>query len=463
MKHTKIIATIGPASESVKTLTSLVQNGMNVARLNFSHGTYDNHALIIRNLRTVSKKLKQPIAILQDLQGPKIRVSALEKPINITAGKTITIGRDFNMDFDVSKFVKAGHRILIEDGIMELRVKKVSGKNIICSVKTSGVIRSHKGINVPDTKITDRVMPEKDVADLKFGLSQGVDFVALSFVRNSADVKHLRSLIKKYNPKGQVEPQIVVKMEVPEGVENFDSILDSTDAVMVARGDLGVEIDESRVPIVQKMMIEKCRQAAKPVIIATQMLDSMIRNPRPTRAEVADVAGAVMDKVDAVMLSGESAFGKYPVESVSQMNRIIIDTEQSEYVTAESCEFMGDAESTEVANLADSVAYLAENVKTGAIIAGTESGFTARFLSQPRPHAPIVMLTDKPTVMRQMLLLWGVHPILVDRIDRVLPFLEKAVALTKKLKIVKAGDRVVLVTGNPIGRRVNLVEVQKVS
>lgn len=461
-KRTKIICTIGPASETVKTLTELVKNGMNVARLNFSHGTYENHALIIKNLRAVSKKTGHPIAILQDLQGPKIRVSKLPEPVSIKKGQIVTIGKDFGIDFDFSKFVKPGHRILIEDGIMELVVKKVSGSNITCSVKTTGTIKSNKGINLPDTRITDRVMPEKDVQDLKFGLKQNLDFVALSFVRNAKDVMHLRGLIKKYLPQGMVAPQIVAKIELPEAVEKFQEILAVTDAIMVARGDLGVEVEESRVPVIQKMMIEKCRQSAKPVIVATQMLDSMIRNPRPTRAEVTDVASAVMDKVDAVMLSGESAFGDYPIESVSQMNRIIKDTESSKYVTAESCDYVGDAESTEVAKLCDSVAYLAESSNAKAIIAGTESGFTARFLSQPRPHVPITMLADSPTVVRQMMLLWGVTPILVTRFHKLLGFLEDAIKYTKKMGIVKKGDRVVLVTGNPTGRRVNLIEATTV-
>lgn len=461
-KRTKIVCTIGPASESVKTLTEFVNNGMNVARLNFSHGTFETHAKLIRNLRTVASKTKQPIAILQDLQGPKIRVSTLAKPVNITAGKTITIGKDFGIDYDFSKFVKPGHRILIEDGIMELHVKKVQGKNIVCLVKTTGVIKSNKGINLPDTRITERVMPDKDVEDLKFGLKQNVDYVALSFVRHAKDVNHLRSLITKYLPKGMTPPQIIVKIELPEAVLKFDEILAATDAVMVARGDLGVEIDETKVPVVQKMMIEKCRQAAKPVIVATQMLDSMIRNPRPTRAEVTDVASAVMDKVDAVMLSGESAFGAYPVEAVSTMNKIIIETENSEYVTAETCEYVGDVESTEVAMLSDSVAYLAESTLSSAIIAGTQTGFTARFLSQPRPHVKLIMLTDNPTAVRQMALLWGVTPVLHKSVDRVLSYLEKALALAKKDGLVKKGDKVVLVTGNPIGRRVNLIEVQTV-
>ena len=461
-KRTKIVCTIGPASDNVKTLTTFVKNGMNVARLNFSHGSYANHRLIMGNLRKVSKQLKSPIAILQDLQGPKIRVSSLKSPVTVKAGQVVIIGKDFKMDFNVSKHVKHGHRILIEDGLIELKVKRVGGGQIFCVAQSAGVIKSHKGINLPDTQITERVMPEKDVEDLKFGLENNVDFVALSFVRNAKDVLHLRGLIKKYAKNKHNLPKIVAKIELPEAVTKFDEILAAADCIMVARGDLGVEVEESRVPVIQKMIIEKCKAQAKPVIVATQMLDSMIRNPRPTRAEVTDVASAVMDKVDAVMLSGESATGAYPVEAVSQMNKIILETEKSGYVTAETTQFSGDKESSEVAMLADSVAYLAESCKASAIIAGTESGFTGRFLSQPRPHVPIVMLTDSEQVMRQLCMFWGVTPVLVNRIDKILPFLENAVKLTTKLGYVKRGQRVVLVAGNPIGRRVNLIELKTV-
>lgn len=461
MKHTKIICTIGPASEDLKTITAMVENGMNIARLNFSHGSYDNHAMLMKNIRKAAGKLKTAVGIMQDLQGPKIRVSELTSPVTIKAKQTVIIGRDFTMDFDVSGDVKPGHRILIEDGTIELIVKKVSGKNITCVVKTAGVIRSHKGMNLPDTKVKARILTDKDISDLKFGLKNDVDFVAMSFVRNAADVKFLKELIKKYLPKGAVSPKVVVKIELPEAIENFDEILNITDCVMVARGDLGVEVPDSQVPALQKMMIRKCQAAAKPVIVATQMLDSMIRNPKPTRAEVSDVAGAVIDKADCVMLSGESAYGKYPLEAVSEMNRIIIDTENSPY-TVSLHRFQGDLHESRIAVFADSVAYLAENIGATAVISATETGHTARFLSHPRPEVPVIMFSANPSVVRQMQMIWGVIPILLPQANKVLEVLEKTIIAAKSRGLVEKGDIVVIVTGNPLGKRVNLLEVKTV-
>lgn len=461
MKRTKIIATIGPASESVKVLTEMVKNGMNIARLNFSHGSYDNHSMIMKNIRAVSKKTGQVVAIMQDLQGPKIRVSELKTPIVLKAKQVVVIGKDFTMDFDVSSDVKKGDRVLIEDGTIELTVKSVSGKNITCVVKTPGTVRSHKGMNLPDTKVKSRVLTTKDIQDLKFGLKNDVDFIAMSFVRHGKDVKILKDLIQKNLPKSAIAPKIVVKIEVPQAIENFDEILSETDCVMVARGDLGVEVPDSQVPTLQKMMIRKCQAAAKPVIVATQMLDSMIRSPKPTRAEVSDVAGAVVDKADCVMLSGESAFGKYPVEAVSEMNRIIIDTENSPYTTSLH-RFQGDLHESRIAIFSDSVAYLAENISATAIIAATESGHTARFLAHPRPEVPVIMFSHNPTVIRQMQMIWGVIPILLPGANKVLEVLEKTLGAAKSRKLVKKDDIVVIVTGNPTGKRVNLLEVKTV-
>ena len=461
MKRTKIIATIGPASESTKVLSEMVKNGMNVARLNFSHGSYDNHSLIIKNIHSVSKKTGITVAIMQDLQGPKIRVSELKSPVTLKVKQTVVIGKDFTMDFDVSGDVKPGDRVLIEDGTIELSVKKVNGKNITCVVKTPGIIRSHKGMNFPDTKLKSRVLTAKDIQDLKFGLKNNVDFVAMSFVRHGKDIKTLKDLIAKNLPKGATAPKIVAKIEVPQAIENFDEILDEADCIMVARGDLGVEVPDSQVPTLQKMMIRKCQAAAKSVIVATQMLDSMIRSPKPTRAEVSDVAGAVVDKADCVMLSGESAYGKYPVEAVSEMNRIIIDTENSPY-TISLHRFQGDLHESRIAVFCDSVAYLAENINASAIIAATETGHTARFLSHPRPEVPIIMFSHNPTVIRQMQMIWGVESVLLPGANKVLEVLEKTLGAAKSRKLVKKDDVVVIVTGNPTGKRVNLLEVKTV-
>ncbi len=470
MKRTKIVCTIGPASKDQKTLEKMITNGMNVARLNFSHGSYAEHQSLIDNIRAASEKLKKPIAILQDLQGPKIRVGALEKPVKITKGQTIVIGEAFDMDFDISSSVKPGERILIEDGIMELVVTKVTkaragskahGK-IACKIMTSGEVRSHKGINLPDSKINFPIYTKKDIEDLKFGLKADVDYVALSFVRDASDIRHIKKLVEKYLPKGKIAPKVIAKIERAEAVANIDAILLETDCIMVARGDLGVEIADSQVPLIQKSLIQKCNALAKPVIVATQMLDSMIRNPRPTRAEVSDVANAVIERADAVMLSGESAFGQYAVEAVAEMTRIIEATEASPYDDLPSGEYKGNVTDDYKASLiAGAVLRLAVGQDASAIIGTTESGYTARFISRERPNNPILILTDEQKVRRQMALMWGVIPLYVDslkalkNVDALLKvFVDKA----RRRKLVKNGDKVVLVAGSPLGQRMNLIQ-----
>lgn len=475
MKRTKIIATIGPASESPKILRELVKNGLNVARLNFSHGTYDNHKQLIDNIRVVAKKSKKPIAILQDLQGPKIRVGALPKPVVIKKGQQVVLGKDFDMDFDISRSVKKGERILIEDGLMELKVVSVKlprGKAkthglITCKVVNGGTVKSHKGVNLPDSQITFPIITSKDLADLKFGLANDVDYVALSFVRDGKDILNLRRLIAKHLPCGLQAPKIIAKIERKEAVQNFDEILEASDGIMVARGDLGVEIADSQVPLIQKDLIAKCNSYAKPVIVATQMLDSMIRNPRPTRAEVSDVANSVIDHADAVMLSGETATGGYPVEAVSEMRRIIEATESSPYddIPAESFSLNAQVEDYKASLIAGAVLRLAIGVGANAIIGTTESGYTARFVSRERPSAPIVILTDRKKVFRQMALIWGVTPLYVDSLRAlkdVEGLLKYFVAKAKKRKLIKRGEKVVLVAGNPLGERMNLVQAVNV-
>jgi pyruvate kinase len=469
MKRTKIIATIGPACESPKILTQLVKNGMNVARLNFSHGSYDNHLQLMENIRSVSAKLKTPIGIMQDLQGPKIRIGKLEKPVAVKKGQKINLGgATVPLDFDISVSVKAKERILIEDGLIELVATKVTkgkpGKPglIECIVVAGGEIRSHKGVNLPDSVITFPIFTKKDIADLKFGLQNDVDFVALSFVRSKADIVHIKKLIEKYLPKGINHPQVIAKIERGEAVENFDEILEETDAVMVARGDLGVEVADSKVPLIQKSIIAKCNAAGKPVIVATQLLDSMIRNPRPTRAEVSDVANAVIDRADAVMLSGETAFGSYPVETVTEMCRIIEATENSPYDDAPSHSFEGGSMDDFKASLiAGAVERLAMGVEAQAIIGTTESGYTARFVSRERPDAPVIILTDRAKVHRQMCLVWGITPLYVKSLGAfktVEQLLNYFVTEVKRLKLIEKGETVVLVAGKPLGERMNLVQ-----
>lgn len=470
MKRTKIICTIGPACESPRIMNELVKNGMNVARLNFSHGSYDSHLSMMRTIRDTSHKQNKPIAILQDLQGPKIRVGTLLSPFAMKRGQQVILGKDFDMDFDISRSVKKGERILIEDGLMELKIEKVipsragsktHGK-IHCKVLSGGIVNSHKGVNLPDSKITFPIITAKDLRDLKFGLENDVDYVALSFVRDSKDIVNLKKLIAKFLPNGKSAPQVIAKIERKEAVANFDSILKVTDGIMVARGDLGVEIADSQVPLIQKDLIIKCNSMAKPVIVATQMLDSMIRNPRPTRAEVSDVANSVIDHADAVMLSGETATGSYPVQAVTEMRRIIEATEASPYDDMPAHTFTGNIlEDYKASLIASAVLRLAIGVDAGAIIATTESGYTGRFVSRERPSAPILILTDRPKVYRQMALLWGVRPLFVKslaalkNIEGLLKHLETH---ARAMKLIRRGQKVVLVAGNPLGERMNLVQ-----
>lgn len=470
MKKTKIICTIGPASENPKVLTQLVKNGMNVARLNFSHGSYENHLQLMENIRSVSKKLKTPIAILQDLQGPKIRIGKLDNSVSVKKGQTVILGKDIPLDFDISLSVKPKERILIEDGLIELvaqkvykpRAKSKSAGTIVCKVVNGGEIKSHKGVNLPDTTITFPIFTKKDLQDLKFGLSNEVDYVALSFVRSKKDILQIRKYIDKYLPKGSLRPRVIAKIERREAVENFDDILESADAIMVARGDLGVEIEDSQVPLIQKDIIAKCNSMAKPVIVATQMLDSMIRNPRPTRAEVSDVANAVIDRADAVMLSGETATGNYPINAVAEMTRIIKATEESPYDDLVVEIFSGDKlEDKKAALIAGAVQRLAIGIDAAAIIGTTESGYTARFISRQRPSAPIIIMTDRNKVYRQLCLVWGVTPLYVESLSalkNVEGLLKHFVSEARKMKLVAKGDKVVLVAGNPLGQRMNLVQ-----
>ena len=466
MKRTKIVCTIGPASESPKILEQRIKNGKNVARLNFSHGTYENHLGLMHTIRTVSAKLKTPVAILQDLQGPKVRIGELEKPYPIKKGQTVVLGKDVPLDYDISSSVKPKERILIEDGILELVVKSVKGKEITCSVVTSGEIKSHKGVNLPDSKITFPIFTKKDISDLAFGLQNDVDFVALSFVRNKKDIEQINKYIDKYLPKDKKRPMVVAKIELAEAVEKFDEILAVTDAIMVARGDLGVEVEDSQVPLIQKDIIQKCNRIAKPVIVATQMLDSMIRNPRPTRAEVSDVANAVIDQADAVMLSGESAYGSFPVESVAEMKRIIEATENSPYDDKPAMPYGGRDEDDRKASLiASAVHKLSLGVGAKAIIGTSESGYTARFISRERPEAQIILMTDRPKVYRQMCLFWGVTPLYIDdlkSLKNVEGLLAHFVSQAKRLKLIAKGQKAVLVAGHPLGQRMNLVQAVNV-
>lgn len=429
-KRTKIVCTIGPACESVETLVKMVVAGMNVARLNFSHGSYENHTELFNNIREVEKQTGEPIAVLQDLQGPKIRVGVLpQEGIVLTAGTTVLFdtslreysGQAIPVDYkELHKYLKSGERLLLNDGKMETEIVSVQGTSIVTTVRVGGTLTSHKGINVPDSTLTVRAMSDKDKEDAKFGLSLGVDFIALSFVRNAQDVIELRTLLQEESLQKNIDTttpiKIIAKIERKEAVENIESILEVVDGIMVARGDLGIEVPGEQVPVIQKRLIEAALRFSKPVIVATQMLDSMQENPRPTRAEVSDVANAVIDHTDAVMLSNESAVGKYPVETVETMGKVLVETEASNYndLPLELHSHKGESASQ---TLEDLGRILAQKVQAQAIVVGSNHEDAARVMSSFRPELPIFVPAHNTRVLHQMNLQWGVVPILSEAVS----------------------------------------------
>lgn len=462
MKKTKIVCTIGPASNSKTTLKKMMQAGMNVARLNFSHGTYADHAVLIRNIRSAAKELGINVAIMQDLQGPRIRVGEIQRDgIELTRGEKVVMAYEDLVNYKLVvmgkekiipigykplyKFVKPGSHILINDGLIDIKVTSIKGQHIYGNVIKPGIIFSHKGINLPGTTIETSVITKKDQEDLRFGLKQQVDYVALSFVKDASNVKALRRLIGKH------DTHIIAKIERKEALDNFDEILQVADGVMVARGDLGIEIRPADVPLAQKTMIEKCLVAGKPVIVATQMLESMIINPRPTRAEVSDVANAVIDHTDAVMLSGESAYGKYPVEAVKMMADIIKQTERSQFDNLPAHYL-----AIKHASIEDAISFVAydlakqEDVK--AIVVNSLTGRTARLVTRHRPETIIAVLTSNIRTQNKMALVWGAVAFVMPNCRTLDELIKKSVRLMEVSKLVKSGDNIVLVTGQPVGK-----------
>lgn len=421
MKHTKIICTIGPASEDPKIITQLIKAGMNIARLNMSHGTHAWHEKTVNNIRATAKKLGVHVGILADLQGPKIRLGKLDAPVTLEAGKTVVLTTDIDED-DRTKIqgtlpvayeylhqeVKPGSTILIDDGKVELRVTSVRGKSLVAEVVIGGPVSSNKGLNLPHTTTRIAAITDKDKEDIAFAIKHEVDFIALSFVRTADDIASLRKLLPAKKPA----IHIIAKIEQHEAITNFDAILEASDAIMVARGDLALESDASQVPIVQKEIIAKSRRACKPVIVATQMLDSMERNPRPTRAEISDVANAVIDHTDAVMLSGETAGGKFPVRTVETMAKIIEETEKSPYDNVSVAAALETAvtRTHTIAALATLSATLTE---AKALIGFTFSGNVARILAHFRQDVPMVIGAGSERVANQLALVWGINHVLV--------------------------------------------------
>lgn len=471
MRKSKIVCTIGPASESLENIKKLILAGMNVARLNFSHGDFEEHGNRITTIRQASKELGKTVAILLDTKGPEIRTGKLEvEPIELVQDEYLTLTTEeilgdqnrISITYsDLPNDVQVGSTILIDDGLIGLTVVDIQGTEIKTRIVNGGTIKSKKGVNVPGVAISLPGITEKDTNDIIFGIGQDIDFIAASFVRKASDVLEIRALLEKHNAS---HIQIISKIENQQGVDNLDEILAVSDGLMVARGDLGVEIPAEDVPLAQKLMIEKCNIAGKPVITATQMLDSMQRNPRPTRAEASDVANAIFDGTDAIMLSGETAAGKYPVESVLTMSRI---AEKAESALSHREIFMKQQiaqETTVTEAISQSVAISALDLNAKAIISSTVTGHTARVVSKYRPKSQIIAVTTQERTMRQLALVWGVTPVFGKEATSTDELLQTALQGGKASGLVKPGDLVVITAGIPLGRSgsTNLVKVDTI-
>jgi len=451
MKKTKIIATLGPSSESPKMIQKLIEAGTDIFRLNFSHDTHQNHGERMTVIRKVAKNLKKEVAILADLQGPKIRIGNLhQEPLELKEGTTVTLtAKDIKNPAKIpvqfpslTKDIQKKESILIDDGKLKLLVLKNDGHDLTCRVVVGGPIVSKKGLNFPNSKISAPSLSAKDKKDLAFALNHGVDFVALSFVKNVGDILELKKLLERAKSKAK----IIAKIEQHEAIHNLDGIINVSDALMIARGDLGIEISQGKVPILQKQIIKKCNQFAKPVIVATQMLESMITSPRSTRAETSDVANAILDGADAVMLSAETSIGKYPLETVRAMNSIALLTER--WLSHGSFPFLEFKESLhKTQNAIAKAAYdLASFINARAIIVATESGAMAHLISRHKPKVSIIALASTQKVARQLNLVWGVIPFAVNykNVEGLISHAKKMV-LTKGIAL--PNDRVVIVSG----------------
>ncbi|MDP9037842.1 MAG: pyruvate kinase [Acidobacteriota bacterium] len=455
IRRAKIVATLGPASSTPKVFRELVQAGLDVARLNFSHGTHAQKAELIRMVRTVSAETGKPICILADLQGPKIRTGKLKghKPVLLTAGKRLTItpteiegtaslvGTTFKT---LAENLERGSRILLSDGLIELYVDRVDGQNVVCEIVNGGMLGENKGINLPGIPVKVPSLTEKDEEDLRFAIGQGVDTVAVSFVRTADDVRHVKGRLHALNS----EAWIIAKLEKPQAIEHLDSILEVADAIMVARGDLGVEVPPEKVPAIQKHIIRRATEYRKPVITATQMLESMIENPRPTRAEASDVANAIYDGTDAVMLSAETAAGKYPVETVAMMAKIVVETEEQIRLDPPLRRRHGRSVRLSVAEtICECMAHSAQDLELAAIAIFTESGSTARLLSKYRPEPPIFALSPFEEVIRRSMLLWGTFPIRCARFRDTDKLVNMAEEILESRGLVKSREVVGIVAG----------------
>lgn len=458
MKRTKIVATIGPASSEKETLLAMMKEGMNVARLNFSHGSYEDHKKVIENIRELNDETGLNVALLADLQGPKIRTRKMkDNGVDLISGAKVEIVTDEGLEGTAEKFainyeqlpadVKKGEKIRLDDGKLELEVLSTNGKDSIQAVVNhGGILSSNKGVNLPNTVISLPSLTEKDTEDLAFALEQDVDWIGLSFVRSARDIIELKHLIRKKKRKAK----IVAKIEKPEAIEDIDEIIRQTDAIMVARGDLGVEIPMEDVPLVQKMLIKKCYLHAKPIIVATQMMESMIENYTPTRAEVNDVANAVLDGADAVMLSGETSVGKFPVRVIQAMSKIVSKIEESELIYHKE----ELPEKNQERFISDSICFnatrLGQRVDAKGIVTMSFSGYTAYKIASQRPKAPIFVFTSNREILTQLNLIWGVRGLYYDKMVSTDHTIADIKYLLKKQGFLKEGDLVINIASMPI-------------
>lgn len=467
-KKTKIVCTLGPSSDTPEIIEALLENGMNVARFNFSHGTHDEQRGRIMKLREVAERVGSPVAYLLDTKGPEMRLGKFQdKKVLLEEGKQFIItGRDVEGTADICSVthknlpheVAPGNRILLSDGLVELLVERVEGEDIITKILNTGEVSTGKRVAAPDVAVQMPFLSEKDIADIKFGVEMDMDFIAASFVQRASDVLAIRRVLEEVGG----DMQIIAKIENAEGVRNIDSILRVADGVMVARGDLGVEIPTEEVPVIQKLLIQKCNQAAKPVITATQMLESMIVNPRPTRAEASDIANAIMDGTDAIMLSGETAAGKYPIEAVKMMNKIAVHTEQN--LNYEKM-FLTKGIATNISStnaISHATVQVAQELHAAAILTVSASGYTPRMISKYRPNAPIICVTPYQKTRRRVQLLRGVKTLLGHFCKNSDEMVGNGVDSAVEAGAVKEGDLVVITAGVPVGisGTTNMIRVQ---
>ena len=472
MRKTKIICTLGPAVDSEDMIRTLIRSGMDAARFNFSHGSHPEHLERLSLLKAVRDAMGRPVATILDTKGPEIRIRSFDtKSIALEAGDTFTlttreeVGDQTHVSVTYPKLhqeVAPGQEILIDDGLVAIRVEEIRGEDIVCTVENGGTLSANKSINIPGVHIHLPALTEKDVADIRFGVENDFDFIAASFVRQASDVEAVRQVLQDC---GGESVKIIAKIENQEGVDNIDEILAAADGIMVARGDLGVEIPAAKVPILQKKIIRKGLQAGKPVITATQMLDSMMRNPRPTRAEVSDVANAVFDGTSCVMLSGETAGGKYPVEALTAMTGIVEEAEAS----IDYWRHFQKQRVVPASNINDAITHTccltAKDLDAKAILAATNSGRTARMICRFRPSCPVAALTMHEKVRRQLNICWGVIPFLTGEVNSTDRIFSLSAEVALKERLVQAGDTVVITAGVPLGKSgsTNLIKAQVIS